>query len=59
MINMKFFVVAGVILVASGGLQFLVRPPGKGAIRATAFVAVGILAVLLGLGIVPISSFGL
>ncbi len=63
-ISPKFFVVAGLILMVSGVLSFFVRPRGKetglqkfinlATIRATFFVLVGLLAVLVGTGVIPV-----
>lgn len=65
----KFFVISGAILVISGIAQVLVRQrkPNETArerwlnasmIRASVFVPVGILGVLLGLGIIPLPHLG-
>ena len=62
--NLGMFVLGGVILVAVGILQALVRPRdarersvtryvNRATIRGAVFVVVGILAVLVGLGILP------
>jgi hypothetical protein len=59
------FILGGVILIGAGIVQALLRPPpgeGRGAgrfagtavIRGVFFVIVGVLAVLVGLGIIPI-----
>ena len=61
---LSFFTMGGVILIVSGGLQVLVRPrkPSETALerllnaatlRAVLFVTVGVLAVLVGTGVVP------
>jgi hypothetical protein len=60
--GIRFFIVGGVILMASGGLQILVRPrkPGehrylnRGTIWAGFCVLVGVFAILLGAGALPI-----
>jgi hypothetical protein len=64
----KFFVISGTILVISGVAQVLVRQhePGEtgrrrwlaAMIRASVFVPVGILGVLLGLGVIPLPHWG-
>jgi preprotein translocase subunit Sss1 len=65
----KFFVISGTILVISGIAQVLVRQhkPSETArdrwlnaamIRASVFVPVGILGVLLGLGVIPLPHWG-
>lgn len=67
--GLKFFVLGGAVLIASGVLQALVRPrpPGErglarvlnaGTLRALVFVSAGVLAILVGLGEVPIRGFG-
>jgi hypothetical protein len=64
----KFFVISGVILVLSGVAQVFVRPRKatessaqkilNGAVlRAFMFVTCGVLAVLLGLGVIPMIRF--
>ncbi len=58
----RFCVVGGVILVLSGGLQLLVRQPksgehrllNRGTIWAAVCILVGIGAVLVGAGVVPV-----
>ena len=61
------FILGGIILIASGILQVVVRPraPDEKAparfingatIRAVMFVTVGILAVLVGAGVIPLAS---
>ena len=63
--GMKFFVLSGVILILSGVAQALARPRGarergvqryfNGATaRAMVFVTVGVLAIMVGLGAIPI-----
>jgi len=67
-VNLKFFLLGGVILIASGALQVLVRPRKPGVtgaqswqrwidaslVRALMFVTVGVLALLVGLGLIPL-----
>ena len=61
------FILGGIILIASGILQAVVRPraPNEKApmrflngavIRAVMFVTVGVLAVLVGTGVIPLAS---
>jgi hypothetical protein len=61
------FILGGIILIASGILQVVVRPRAsneKGlvrfingsVVRAVMFVTVGVLAVLVGLGVIPMAS---
>jgi hypothetical protein len=63
--GMKFFVLSGAILIVSGVAQALARPRGarergvqryfNGATaRALVFVTVGVLAIMVGLGAIPI-----
>jgi hypothetical protein len=60
----KFFLIGGAILIATAALQFLTRPRPKDKVRlldltmlkVILFVAVGILAILLGTGIIPMSG---
>jgi hypothetical protein len=67
--SFTFFAIGGAVLIVSGGLQLLVRPrdPGetglqrlinRATVRAFFFVAVGVLAVLVGLGVIPLGSVG-
>jgi hypothetical protein len=59
--SLKFFIVGGIILILTGGLQLAVRPrkPGenrylnRGTIWAAFCVAVGVGAILVGAGVVP------
>ena len=64
----KFFVISGVVLIISGIAQVFVRPrkPKESAaqkllngavLRAMMFATVGVLAVLLGLGVIPMARF--
>ena len=59
------FVLGGVILIASGLLQVVVRPRPTGearpmrflngaVVRAVMFVTVGVFAILVGLGVIPL-----
>jgi hypothetical protein len=61
------FILGGIILIGSGILQVVVRPRAsneKGparfingaVVRAVMFVTVGVLAVLVGLGVIPLAS---
>jgi hypothetical protein len=63
----KFFLIGGAILIATAVLQFLIRPrpkdkgralrlPDATMIKVVLFVAVGILAILVGTGTIPISG---
>jgi hypothetical protein len=60
--GLRFFIVGGVILILTGGLQLLVRPrkPGehrwinRGTVWAAFCMAVGVGAILLGSGVFPI-----
>jgi hypothetical protein len=61
--NLGVFVLGGVILIAAGILQLMLRPRPSGArsafdgtiVRTALFVIVGVLAVLVGLGVVPLA----
>jgi len=63
----KFFLFGGAILIATAILQILIRPRSKDrtraarlldatTIKAVLFVAVGILAILVGTGTIPMGS---
>lgn len=63
----KFFLVGGAILIATAVLQFLTRPRPKdkarpvrlldaSTLKAVLFVSVGIVAILLGAGIIPMAG---
>jgi hypothetical protein len=65
----KFFIVCSVILIVTGVAQFLVRPRRDGespvekvvnrsAITALLSVAIGVLGLLLGLGILKMPRLG-
>jgi uncharacterized membrane protein len=67
-VNLGVFVLGGIILIAAGVLQLLLRPkpaPGERAsravdgavVRTVVFVVFGVFAVLVGLGLVPLASF--
>jgi hypothetical protein len=67
--GLRFFVFGGAILIATGLLQLLVRPRGgprervarlldRPVLWAIFCVAVGVLAVLIGLGVVPLARLG-
>jgi hypothetical protein len=64
----KFFVISGVILVLSGLAQVFVRPRkanesvaqkllNGSVLRAVIFVSFGVLAVMLGSGVIPMVRF--
>jgi hypothetical protein len=61
------FILGGIILIASGILQVVVRPradaergPARfingATVRAVMFVTVGVLAILVGMGVIPLAS---
>jgi hypothetical protein len=63
--GLKFFVLGGAILILSGVAQALARPPkarerglqryfNGATVRAMVFVTVGVLAIMVGLGAIPI-----
>jgi hypothetical protein len=63
----KFFIFGGIVLIAVAVAQVLARPRGKGrvsalglldatALRAILFVAMGILAILAGAGVIPMGG---
>ncbi len=65
MISLKLFILGGAILIVTGVVQLFVRPREKhevglqrfvnaGTIKSAIFVLVGIFALLLGFGVVPI-----
>lgn len=62
--SLKFFAIGGVILILSGVMQFFVRPRkagehpylNRGAIWAAFCVAVGLAAILVGAGVIPLAS---
>lgn len=65
-----FFILGGVILIVSGTLQMLVRPrrPGEtglaavlnaSGLRTLVFVSVGVLAILVGTGRIPLRALTL
>jgi len=59
-----FFVIGGIVLVISGVLQVVVRPrTGRdhrwlngATVKATFFILVGVAAILIGSGVVPIGD---
>jgi hypothetical protein len=64
-VSLKFFLLGGIILLVSGALQVLVRPRNPRAkglqrwldastARALLFVTMGVLALLVGFGVVPL-----
>jgi hypothetical protein len=65
--NLKFFIVGGAILIISGVAQVLVRPRktsespamrylNGSVVRAVLFVTVGVLAIMVGMGAIPIGG---
>lgn len=63
--NLQMFVLGGIILIVSGIAQAFVRPRRAGettaqkivnaaTVRATVFVVVGTLAILVGAGVLPL-----
>jgi hypothetical protein len=65
--SLKFFVIGGAILILSGLAQALVRPRNPkespamrylngSVVRAVLFVTVGVLAIMVGIGTIPIGS---
>jgi hypothetical protein len=63
--GLKFFVLSGAILILAGVAQALARPPkarerrvqryfNGATVRALVFVTVGVLAIMVGLGVIPI-----
>ena len=63
----KFFLIGGAILIATAALQVLIRPRTKDkapglrlldatTIKAVLFVSVGVLAILVGTGTIPING---
>ena len=68
-VSIRLFVALGLVLVLAGILQFLTRPRRAGetdaerwvngaTVKATLFVTVGVLGILVGLGLLPIPRFG-
>lgn len=59
---MRFFVLGGAILILTGGLQLVVRPPkpnesrylNRGTLWTGFCVIVGLLAILVGSGTLPV-----
>jgi hypothetical protein len=65
-VSLTVFVLGGIVLIASGVLQAFVRPRSSegrsrpidaAIVRAVMFVTFGVLAVLVGLGVVPLVRF--
>jgi uncharacterized membrane protein len=67
---LRFFLFGGVVLALTGVLRIVVRPRrpeevglqrfvNRGTIWAAFSIAVGVLAILIGLGVVPIVQLGL
>ena len=65
--NLGVFILGGIILIVSGLLQAVVRPRqaseprplrfvNGATVRAVMFVSVGVLAVLVGLGVIPLAQ---
>ncbi len=65
--SLKFFIIGGAILILSGVAQVLVRPRktnespamrylSGSVIRAVLFVTVGVLAIMVGMGAIPIGG---
>ena len=63
--GLKFFVLSGAILIVAGVAQALARPPkarerglqryfNGATVRAVVFVTVGVLAIMVGLGVIRI-----
>lgn len=61
----KFFIFGGAILIATAALQVLLRPKNKernvplfdaSNLRVVLFVSVGVLAILVGAGVIPMPS---
>ena len=63
----KFFLIGGAILIATAALQVMIRPRPKDkssgmrlldatTIKAVLFVTVGVLAILVGTGTIPITG---
>ena len=63
--GLKFFVLSGAILILAGVAQAMARPPkprergvqryfNGATVRAVVFVTVGVLAIMVGLGAIPI-----
>jgi uncharacterized membrane protein len=66
--SLRFFLLGGILLIVVGGLQALVRPRepnevglarvlNRSNLRAAVFVMVGVLAVLVGAGVIPVGGF--
>jgi uncharacterized membrane protein len=64
--NVRIFALGGAILIVSGILQVLVRPRApkekaaerfinRSVLRAVLFVLVGVVAVLVGMGVIPVA----
>jgi hypothetical protein len=64
MMGLRFFIVGGVILMITGGLQLMLRPRrptehrwlNRGTVWAGFCMAVGVVAVLLGAGILHLGG---
>ncbi|HXU81158.1 MAG TPA: hypothetical protein VN914_07160 [Polyangia bacterium] len=60
--GLRFFIAGGAILVLTGALQLVVRPPkpgehrwiNRGTIWAVFCVAMGVGAILVGSGVIPV-----
>ena len=67
--RLGMFTLGGIILIVTGVLQAVVRPPAahegklgryvnRASLRAVFFVVVGVLAVLVGTGVIPVGFAG-
>jgi hypothetical protein len=64
MMGLRFFIVGGVILMITGGLQLMMRPRrpsehrwlNRGTVWAGFCMAVGVVAILLGAGILHLGG---
>ena len=65
MLSLKFFVLGGIILILTGTLQLFVRPRqphevglqrfvNRGTIWAAFCVTIGLFAILVGVGVIPL-----
>lgn len=65
--KLGMFTLGGILLIVTGVLQAFVRPPAEGegklarvlnraSLRAVVFVLVGVLAVLVGTGVIPVGG---
>jgi hypothetical protein len=64
---LHFFVIGGAVLMISGVLQIFFRPPkakenrwiNGGTVKSVFFIVVGLTAVLLGTGVIPLAGLGM